>query len=110
MKQKKGKITFPYCIVATDRNRTSLGRLMRPMKYLTSPLLYLALKKAEIIPVIENLWKDYCFPSYPLPFEKYSSVSVIWVNHSLRHQLLSHYLTLFENAFPTSPCGIRGFW
>jgi len=28
MKQKKGNITFPYCIVATDWNRTNLGRLM----------------------------------------------------------------------------------
>ena len=75
MKQKKGKITFPYCIVATDRNRTSLGRLMRPMRYLTSPLLYIK-KNAEIIRIIENLLKDYCFPSYPLPFEKYFSVTV----------------------------------
>jgi hypothetical protein len=30
------------------------------------------LKKAEITPLTTELWLDYGFPSYPLPFEKYS--------------------------------------
>jgi hypothetical protein len=33
-------------------------------------------KKPEITAMIENLWKDYCFPSYPLSFGKYFSVTV----------------------------------
>jgi len=33
-------------------------------------------KKPEITAWFENLLKDYCFPSYPLPFEKYFSVTV----------------------------------
>ena len=56
MKQKKGKITFPYCIVATDRNRTSLGRLMRPMRYLTSPLLYIK-KTLRLYVLLRTFWR-----------------------------------------------------
>ena len=55
-------------------------------------------KKAEITPLMTELQSDYGFPSYPLPFEKYS-VSDDWLDQSLLELLTTlHLLHLFNPA------------